>query len=277
LNRNVLVGFIKLQSPRDAKILNMSALPTTREGAPFFSVVVPFYNEESAILDLLTEIFEAMAMMGRPYECLCVDDGSRDRTAERIGSFSEQPSSPVRMIRFSQNRGQGAALYRGLQEAVGEVVITLDGDGQNHPGDIPRLVELLGSSDLVCGVRTERQDSWLRRAMSRVANVVRGWLLKDGVRDAGCALKVMRREVVYSLIPLKTLYSFIPAMAAAAGFRIVETPVRHRERRGGKTSYGLLVFLWRPLMDLVGMAWYRRRCSLTTDDCRAAAARGAAK
>ena len=156
-------------------------------------------------------------------------------------------------------------------------VVTLDGDGQNYPGDIPRLFELLESSELVCGIRAERKDSWLRRSMSRLANGVRGWLLRDGVSDAGCALKVMRREVVFSLIPLKTLYSFIPAMAAAAGFRIVEAPVQHRQRHGGKTSYGLLVFLWRPLVDLMGLAWYRRRCTLTPADCRSAAARGGAR
>lgn len=242
---------------------------------PFFSVVIPFYNEEVAIPELLTEVLEVMEGMGRSYECLCVDDGSSDGTANRIRSLADRPGSPVRMIRFAENRGQGAALYRGLQETTGEVVITLDGDGQNHPGDIPKLFELLASSDLVCGVRADRKDSWLRRVMSRVANSVRGWLLRDGVHDAGCALKVMRREVVYALIPLKTLYSFIPAMAAAAGFRIVETPVRHRERHGGKTSYGLLVFLWRPLMDLIGLAWYRRRCTLTPEDCRIAAERNA--
>ena len=240
---------------------------------PSFSVVIPFYNEEEAIHDLLTEVSEVMDGMGRSYECLCVDDGSSDGTPDRIRSFAERPASPVRMIQLPENRGQGAALYRGLQEAAGEVVITLDGDGQNHPGDIPMLSELLKTSDLVCGIRAQRKDSWLRRSMSRLANKVRGWLLRDGVSDAGCALKVMRREVVYSLIPLKTLYSFIPAMASAAGFRIVETPVRHRARQGGRTSYGLLVFLWRPLVDLMGLAWYRRRCTLTPDDCRTAAAR----
>jgi dolichol-phosphate mannosyltransferase len=255
----------------------MISSPAANDRTPFFSVVIPFYNEESAIPDLLAEVLEVMDGMGRSYECLCVDDGSRDGTPDRIRSFGDSPSSPVRMIRFPENRGQGAALYRGLQEAAGEVVITLDGDGQNHPGDIARLFELLESSDLVCGIRAERKDSWLRRSMSRLANGVRGWLLRDGVSDAGCALKVMRREVVYSLIPLKTLYSFIPAMAAAAGFRIVETPVRHRQRHGGKTSYGLLVFLWRPLVDLMGLAWYRRRCTLTPDDCRSAAARDAAR
>jgi glycosyltransferase involved in cell wall biosynthesis len=253
--------------------MNSSSEATGR--TPFYSVVVPFYNEEAAIPDLLTEVSKVMDGMGRSYECLCVDDGSGDGTPDRIRSLADRPASPVRMIQFSENRGQGAALYRGLQEAAGEVVITLDGDGQNHPGDIPMLLDLLESSDLVCGIRAKRRDSWLRRSMSRVANTVRRWLLRDGVSDAGCALKVMRREVVYSLLPLKTLYSFIPAMAAAAGFRIVETPVRHRTRHGGKTSYGLLVFLWRPLVDLMGLAWYRRRCTLTPDDCRAAAARDA--
>ncbi|MGB5551808.1 MAG: glycosyltransferase family 2 protein [Thermoanaerobaculia bacterium] len=253
----------------------MTSSPTAIDRAPFFSVVIPFYNEEAAIPDLLKEVLDVMDGMGRSYECVCVDDGSSDGTPETIRSLADLPGSPVRMIQFPENRGQGAALYRGLQEAAGEVAITLDGDGQNHPGDIPVLLDLLESSDLVCGIRAERKDSWLRRSMSRMANRVRGWLLRDGVSDAGCALKVMRREVVFSLIPLKTLYSFIPAMAAAAGFRIVETPVRHRARQGGKTSYGLLVFLWRPLVDLMGLAWYRRRCTLTHDDCRAAAARDA--
>ena len=253
----------------------MASISAAADRAPFFSVVIPFYNEEAAISDLLTEVLDVMEAIGRPFECLCVDDGSSDGTPETLRSLAERPGSPVRMIQFPENRGQGAALYRGLQEAAGEVVVTLDGDGQNHPGDIPRLSELLESSDLVCGIRADRKDSWLRRSMSRLANNVRGWLLQDGVSDAGCALKVMRREVVYSLIPLKTLYSFIPAMAAAAGFRVVETPVRHRARHGGRTSYGLLVFLWRPLVDLIGLAWYRRRCTLTPDDCRSAAARDA--
>lgn len=253
----------------------MASISAAADRAPFFSVVIPFYNEEAAISDLLTEVLDVMEAIGRPFECLCVDDGSSDGTPETLRSLAERPGSPVRMIQFPENRGQGAALYRGLQEAAGEVVVTLDGDGQNHPGDIPRLSELLESSDLVCGIRADRKDSWLRRSMSWLANNVRGWLLQDGVSDAGCALKVMRREVVYSLIPLKTLYSFIPAMAAAAGFRVVETPVRHRARHGGRTSYGLLVFLWRPLVDLIGLAWYRRRCTLTPDDCRSAAARDA--
>jgi glycosyltransferase involved in cell wall biosynthesis len=251
----------------------MTTSSAATDKKPFFSVVIPFFNEEAAVPDLLNEVLEVMDGLGRSFECLCIDDGSRDRTLERIEAMADRPDSPVRAIRFPENRGQGAALYRGLREAAGEVVITLDGDGQNHPGDIPLLLDLLETSDLVCGIRTERQDSWLRRSMSRVANSVRGWLLRDGVHDAGCALKVMRREVVYSLIPLKTLYSFIPAMAAAAGFRIVETPVRHRPRHGGTTSYGLMVFLWRPLVDLIGLAWYRRRCTRTPEDCRIAAER----
>jgi len=251
----------------------MTTSSAATDKKPFFSVVIPFFNEEAAIPDLLNEVLEVMDGLGRSYECLCIDDGSRDRTLERIEAVADRPDSPVRAIRFPEHRGQGAALYRGLREAAGEIVITLDGDGQNHPADIPLLLDLLETSDLVCGIRAERQDSWLRRSMSRVANSVRGWLLRDGVHDAGCALKVMRREVVESLIPLKTLYSFIPAMAAAAGFRIAETPVRHRPRHGGKTSYGLIVFLWRPLIDLIGLAWYRRRCTLMPEDCRVAAER----
>lgn len=237
--------------------------------SPFYSVVIPFYNEEASIPDLLSEVLQVMDGLGRPYEVLCVDDGSRDGTAACIRTLADRPS-PVRLIRFARNRGQGAALFRGLREAAGDVVITLDGDGQNHPGDIPALLQRLETADLVCGIRASRQDSFLRKAMSRLANAVRSRVLKDGVRDSGCALKAMRREVVQALLPLRTLYSFIPAQAAAAGFRIDEMPVRHRTRHGGDSNYGLKAFFWRPLMDMLGMAWYRKRCVLRPDDCRAA-------
>ena len=125
---------------------------------------------------------------------------------------------------------------------------TLDGDGQNDPADFPAMIARLrdGDVDLVSGIRIDRQDSWLRKFMSRLANRVRGVFLDDGVTDSGCAIKVFRRSVVDSLIPLRTLYSFIPALAKGAGYRIAECPVRHRDRDGGKTHYGLSVFLWRP-------------------------------
>jgi hypothetical protein len=128
------------------------------------------------------------------------------------------------------------------------------------PADIPRLLAALETADMVVGIRQNRQDSGLRRRISRLANAVRSRVLRDGVRDSGCALKAFRREVVGALIPLRTLYSFMPAMAAASGFVVVQVPVQHRARQGGRSNYGLRVFLWRPLLDMLGMWWFTRRC-----------------
>jgi dolichol-phosphate mannosyltransferase len=135
----------------------------------------------------------------------------------------------------------------------------MDGDGQNDPADIATLCGALGEVDMIVGIRAERSDSWLRRRMSRVANAVRGLVLRDGVRDSGCALKVFRREVVESFIPIRTLYSFMPALAVAGGHRVAQRQVRHRPRRAGKSSYGLRVMLWRPFLDLLGVWWFTRR------------------
>lgn len=226
---------------------------------PSYSIVVPFYNEEASAPRLLQEILAALAHLDGPAECLCINDGSRDGTATVLSTFAAQTNSPVRVITLSENRGQAAALWAGLREAKGSIVITLDGDGQNDPADIPLLIDALSGYDMVVGIRQNRQDTASRRWMSRLANSVRSRVLKDGMRDSGCALKAMRRKVVSSLIPIRTLYSFIPAMAVAAGFRIRQVPVHHRPRTGGRSSYGALVFLWRPLVDLFGMWWFSRR------------------
>ncbi len=232
---------------------------TGNPGQLTYSVVVPFYNEESAAPRLLQEILAVLAGLGVRSECLCIDDGSRDGTAAILEEFAKRPGSPVRFLSFPRNRGQAAALWAGLHEARGDIIITLDGDGQNDPGDIPRLLAALEGAGMVVGIRQQRQDTPLRRWMSRLANLVRGRALGDGVSDSGCALKVFRREVVSALIPIRTLYSFMPAMAVAAGFPVRQVPVRHRARQGGGSNYGALVFLWRPLLDLLGMCWFSRR------------------
>jgi glycosyltransferase involved in cell wall biosynthesis len=232
-----------------------------------YSVVVPFYDEAAAAPRLLEEILAVLEKLDGPAECLCIDDGSRDATGAILSAFAARPGSPVRVLTFPENRGQAAALLCGFREAKGQIVITLDGDGQNDPGDIPELLGHLQSADLVCGIRADRHDSWLRKTMSRWANAVRNRVLGDGMRDSGCALKVMRREVCAALIPIRTLYSFIPALAVAAGFRVAQVPIRHRARQGGASSYGLRAFLWRPFLDMLGLLWFRNRCILTTEDC----------
>ncbi len=234
---------------------------TGRAAAPAISLVVPFFNEEDCVEEVCLEAARALDALGLDYELIAVDDGSRDGTPARLAGLAA--STPrLRWLSWQPNRGQAAALYRGLRAARAPLIATMDGDGQNDPADLGVLLERLHGApgaDLVVGIRADRHDSTLRKGMSRLANAVRGRVLRDRVHDSGCALKVFRREVVDALIPIRTLYSFIPALAVAGGFRIAEVPVHHRARRGGRSNYGLRVMLWRPLVDLVGVLWFTRR------------------
>jgi dolichol-phosphate mannosyltransferase len=233
---------------------------------PSYSIVIPVYNEEDVVGDLLTEIRSFTRTWGNDYELLLVDDGSSDRTAEIIGhQFRDWPQG--RLIRLRQNCGQAAALYHGMKRARGQVVILLDGDGQNDPLDIPKILAPLNEVDMAIGIRVNRQDSFIRLIMSRVANAARSRILGDGVVDSGCGIKAFHRRVFDAFIPMRTLYSFIPALAISAGFTIRQVPVRHRPRTGGKSKYGVRQFLWRPLLDLAGVWWFsRRRCPLTREE-----------
>lgn len=227
---------------------------------PRFSVVIPFYNEEGNAGELLGEVARALDAMGGAGEVLMVNDCSRDGTAAVLDA--QAAADPrFRAIHAARNSGQAASLYRGFLAARGEFLITMDGDGQNDPADLPRLFAELErtQADMIVGIRAARRDSALRKAMSRLANAVRQRILRDGCDDSGCALKIFRREVADAFIPLKTLYSFLPALAVQGGYRVVQAPVAHRERRAGVSNYGLLVMLWRPLLDLLGMWWFTRR------------------
>jgi glycosyltransferase involved in cell wall biosynthesis len=225
---------------------------------PRFSVVIPFFNEAQNVAWLLEEVRCAMDALGGEYEVVCVDDGSTDTTGTELGRVS-RVWARCRVIALAHNQGQAAALLAGIGAACGAVLITMDGDGQNDPADIPRLLARLEGCDMVVGVRARRADSPVRRTMSRVANSVRGQFLRDGVSDTGCALKAFRREVVSAFLPIRTLYSFMPALAVAAGFRVTEQAVHHRPRTAGKSNYGLRAMLWRPLLDMLGVWWFTQR------------------
>jgi dolichol-phosphate mannosyltransferase len=221
--------------------------------SPALSVVVPLYNEEANLPILQEEL--RVALSGLDYEILFVDDGSIDRTAERI-----EAAPNIRLIRFEKNCGQSAAIYAGLVAARGATVVIIDGDLQNDPADIPRLLaEITNGADLVCGYRLKRQDTVVKRLTSRIANTVRSRYTKDGVRDTGCTLKAMRRECVSALFPFKGMHRFIPALVKAAGYRLVEIPVNHRLRRFGQSKYGLSNRALRATIDMFGVRWLLSR------------------
>jgi len=221
--------------------------------APAVSVIVPLFNEAENMSILQAEL--GAALSGLNYEIIFVDDGSVDGTFERI-----KPTRNIRVIRFEKNTGQSAAIYVGLSAAQGAVVVLIDGDLQNDPADIPRLLaEIARGADLVCGYRAKRKDTWTKRLTSRIANAVRSRFTKDGVRDTGCTLKAMRRDCVSVLVPFKGMHRFVPALIKAAGYRLVEIPVNHRPRRFGHSKYGLGNRAIRATIDMFGVRWLLSR------------------
>ena len=232
----------------------------TDPNPPVLSVVIPFYNEEMNLPSVLAELRAQLDAQTRTYEVIAVDDGSRDSTPQLLESLAETWPQ-LRALYLKPNQGQAPALWAGFKAVRGELVAVMDGDGQNDPAALPGIIQTLEETgvDMVAGIRANRKDTWLRRRMSRLANGIRQSLLQDGVNDAGCALKVMRRAVLSAFLPLRTLYSFMPAMAVSAGYRVVEKPVAHRPRTAGTSSYGLIAMLWRPAMDMVGLWWFCRR------------------
>ena len=224
---------------------------TTR--SPAVSVIVPLFNEEENMPILQSELNATLG--GIDHEIIFVDDGSVDRTVERIVTAPN-----IRVIRFGKNTGQSAAIYAGLEVARGATAVLIDGDLQNDPADIPRLLaEIDRGADLVCGYRAQRKDTLVKRLTSRTANFVRSRFTKDGVRDTGCTLKAMRCECVSALVPFKGMHRFIPALVKAAGYRLVEIPVNHRPRRFGQSKYGLGNRALRATIDMFGVRWLLSR------------------
>jgi glycosyltransferase involved in cell wall biosynthesis len=222
-------------------------------GSPMVSVIVPLFNEEENVPILQAELTAALS--GLDYEIIFVDDGSIDRTVARIAF-----EPPIRLVQFERNAGQSAAMYAGLQSARGAMAVLIDGDLQNDPADIPKLLaEIERGADLVCGYRAQRKDTFVKRVTSRVANFVRSRFTKDGVRDTGCTLKAMRRECIGALLPFKGMHRFIPALVKGAGYQLVEIPVNHRPRKFGQSKYGLGNRALRATTDMFGVRWLLSR------------------
>jgi len=228
-------------------------------GAPAVSVVVPARNEEESLPVLAGEIRDALGEAGVPYELVLVDDGSTDRTLDVMLELAAADPA-VRIVRQTPNRGQSAALQAGWRAARAPVVVTLDADLQNDPADIPDLLAALDRGfDVVNGVRVNRQDTWVRKASSRIANGVRNRLTGDSVTDVGCTLRAVRADLLRDLPMFTGLHRFLPTLLKLQGARVTEVPVAHRPRRFGETKYGIHNRLWRGIVDLMAVRWMQRR------------------
>ncbi len=226
---------------------------------PLVSIVVPFFNEEDNVTPLYEKVATVFATLpDYTCECVFVNDGSTDATATRLAELRSRDRR-VRPLEMARNSGQSAALVAGMRAAKGDYILTLDGDLQNDPADIPEFLRLLQEYDCVCGYRAHRNDSWVRKVSSRVANRVRNAVLHDGIRDSGCGAKGFRHACVQHLVAFNGLHRFLAVFMRAQGFSIVEHPVHHHARHSGISKYGINNRLWRGLFDLVGVAWLRRR------------------
>ncbi|MCH9610752.1 MAG: Dodecaprenyl-phosphate galacturonate synthase [Chlamydiales bacterium] len=223
-----------------------------------YSVVIPIHNEEENIRELIAEVESAMKRLNMPWELICVDDGSTDRSLLILQELCQ--SKPfLRILTFTKNFGQSSAFAAGFEHAKGQFVITLDGDGQNDPSDIPHLAEAIGDFDMVVGWRVNRRDPWNKRIISKLSNFVRSRVCKDEMHDTGCSLKIYRKKSLGNIKMYKGMHRFLPALFCMEGLKVKEIPVKHRERKHGKTKYHFLNRSVGPILDMFMVRWMMRR------------------
>lgn len=222
------------------------------------SIIIPLFNEVDNVAPLASQVLTAMREEKRPFEIVLVDDASNNGTWEQIMA-ANKADARVRGLRHSRNAGQSAALWTGYRGSRSPILVTLDGDLQNDPADIPKLLSGLGEYDVVCGMRVNRQDNGLRKISSKIARAARKSVLGVDFRDTGCGLRAFKRPVLDSLFAFNGFHRFMPVLAHTAGAKVVEIPVNHRQRIAGKSKYGVWNRLGRGIVDLFGVAWFQKR------------------
>lgn len=219
----------------------------------YLSIVVPVYNEEENVQELHKRIKKAVEALGKSYEIIFVDDGSTDKTAEKCAGLS-----PLKLIRFRKNYGQTAGFDAGIKNSQGEIIVTMDGDLQNNPADIGKLLDKMKEGfDVVSGWRWKRKDPFMKKLSSRLANILRKILVEDNIHDSGCSLKAYKRECFNNIDLFGEMHRFIPAILQFDGYKVGEVKVSHFPRIHGKTKYN-----WkRGLKGIVDMLsiWFWRK------------------
>ena len=226
---------------------------------PKISVVIPVYNEEENLGPLLDELFPVLNETGSAFEVICVDDASTDNRFALLHNLKDEYSE-LRIVQHRLNCGESAGEATGFANARGEWIITIDADQQNDPADIPALLDASRDADAVCGVRQKREDDWVKRISSRIANGFRNWVTKDVIADAGCTFRALRREALREVPVFNGMHRFLPTLLRLQGFKVVEIPVKHRPRIRGESKYGIGNRMFRGLVDCFAILWWRKRC-----------------
>jgi glycosyltransferase involved in cell wall biosynthesis len=226
--------------------------------APYLSLVVPAFNEQENIAELLRRVSCALTELHRPFEVIIIDDGSTDDTPRLLRDAMQQ-FPWLRVLTMLRNGGQSAAFDAGFRAARGEIIATIDADLQNDPEEIPRLVPLLNGSDMINGWRQQRQDTPMRRVQSRIANRIRNWISQEEIQDSASSLKVYKRHCLEGIQLYKGMHRFLPTLVKMRGYTVNEVPVKHSARFAGTAKYGLRNRAWRAFVDLMAVRWMKSR------------------
>ena len=225
---------------------------------PKLSIVIPVYNEEELVAPVTEEIIKVIGSDPDYVEIIIINDGSTDKT-EFVLQKLKSKYPILRVINFEKNAGQSAAMACGFLEARGEYVVTLDGDGQNDPSDIPKIIQLLDQFHVVCGIRSQRRDKFTKRISSKIAKWFRQKVLWDNIEDIGCSLKGFHRAPLQKLFFFDGAHRFLPILLEMEGYSVGQIKVNHRPRNAGVSKYTNLGRLAKTWMDLLGVYWMRKR------------------
>ncbi|HSI35100.1 MAG TPA: glycosyltransferase [Tepidisphaeraceae bacterium] len=246
-------------SVRDREVVTAPPAPGA-PAEPYVSVVIPCYNEEEVVPELFKRLESSLAVIGRPFEVVIVDDGSTDSTPRLLAEgMARLPW--LRVFRMAKNGGQSAAFEAGFEAARGQVIATIDADLQNDPEEIPRLLPMLDEHgvDMITGWRKDRQDTRFRRWQSRQANRIRNWISQETVNDSASSLKLYRAYAIKGLRLFNGAHRFFPTLVKMRGYKVLETPVKHSHRFAGTAKYGFGNRALRAFIDLIGIRWMKSR------------------
>ena len=222
------------------------------------SVVVPVYNEEENLPILIPKLVEVLKSLRSPYEMIFVDDGSSDGSRQVLKEWTVLYPS-IRILGLKENRGLSTALVAGMREARGEKIVTLDSDLQNDPADIPKLLGYLDQYDMATGWRQKREDPWLKRISSKIANFIRNRLSGEKIQDSACTLRAFKKECIQDMPVFNGMHRFLSTLVRMQGYRTVEVPVFHHPRRFGKSKYNIRNRMVRSFIDLLAVRWMKLR------------------